>query len=92
MAREFFKSSHLNQIFTPPPSLANNSRGHSLKLHLPGCWRRERRGFFSIQVVPLWNSLSESTIQAETPHSFKPEVNRDWEKAEWRLDWEAKPT
>ena len=90
MARKIFKSGHLNQIFTP--SLANNSRGHSLKLHLPGCRRRERRGFFSIRVVPLWNSLSESTIQAETPHSFKAGVDRDWERAEWRLDWEAKPT
>ena len=88
MARKIFKSGHLNQIFTP--SLANNSRGHSLKLHLPGCRRRERRGFFSIRVV--WNSLSESTIQAETPHSFKAGVDRDWERAEWRLDWEAKPT
>ena len=90
MARKILKSGHLNQIFTP--SLANNSRGHSLKLHLPGCRRRERRGFFSIRLVPLWNSLSESTIQAETPHSFKAGVDRDWKRAEWRLDWEAKPT
>jgi len=90
IACKIFKPSHLNQIFTP--SLANNSRGHSLKLHLPGCRRRERRGFFSIQVVPLWNSLSESTIKAETPNSFKAGVDRDWERAEWRLKWEAKPT
>ena len=50
MAHKIFKSGHLNQIFTP--SLANNSRGHSLKLHLPECWRREQHGFFSIQEFP----------------------------------------
>ena len=90
MAHKILKSCNLNQIFTP--SLANNSRGHSLKLHLPGCRRREQCGFFSIWVVSLFNSLSKSTIQAEAPNSFKAGVDRDWETAEWRLDWEAKPT
>ena len=59
MEHKIFKSGHLKQIFTP--SLANNSRGHSLKLHLSGFWRREQHVTpFPFSVVPLCNSLNPS--------------------------------
>jgi len=32
------------------------------------------------------------SLTHETLRSFKAGVDRDWERAEWRLDWEAKPT
>src|ERR1043165_3730449 len=53
--------------------LDNNSRtrGHNFKLKLLNFKTTLRQNFFSIRVVPIWNSLPSDIVNSATLKSFK---------------------
>jgi hypothetical protein len=44
--------------------------------------------FFGAQGVPLWNSLSEATVQAKSIEAFKRSMDGDWRDMEWKFTWD----
>ena len=67
----FYKILHKNVDFRfalPAPSVA--TRGHSQKFLIPAVSSDMRKHFFLRRVLPVWNSLDESVIQAPSPASF----------------------
>jgi len=56
--------------------LDNNSRtrGHNFKLKLPNFKTTLRQNFFSIRVVPIWNSLPSDIVNSATLKSFKAKL------------------
>jgi len=57
-------------------SLSQNTRGHSHKLQVKAA-TGPRKNFYATRVVPLWNSLSESTVCARTVNEFKTGLKKD---------------
>ena len=49
----------------------NKTRGHNLKLRLPLCKTSIRQNFFSVRVVPVWNSLPSSIVNSTSLNLFK---------------------
>ena len=62
-------SPSLSHLFQYPP--ANVTRGHNFKLFVPRALSDIRTRFFSVRVVPLWNSLPDRIVSAATLSSFK---------------------
>ena len=58
------------------PSLSRHTRGHSQKLQVQQATGPRKR-FFSTRVTPLWNKLSETTVNAGTVNHFKTGLKRD---------------
>jgi len=54
----------------------SHTRGLSLKLRKPCCYKNIRKYFFSVRVINRWNSLSEATIQSSTVNKFKNHLQR----------------
>ena len=52
------------------------SKGHSLKIRGSKFKTELRRNYFSQRVVNLWNSLSQSAVDAGTVSKFKEELDR----------------
>lgn len=53
-------------------------RGHSLKVHVPRFNTSVRKNFFSIRVLPHWNSLPQRVIEAPTTVTFKKRLDDHW--------------
>jgi len=51
------------------------TRGHNLKLSVPRCRSEISRRFFNVRVVPTWNSLPATVVEAESVHSFKTRLD-----------------
>jgi hypothetical protein len=49
----------------------NKTRGHNLKLRLPLHKTSIRQNFFSVRVVPVWNSLPSSIVNSTSLNLFK---------------------
>jgi hypothetical protein len=47
------------------------TRGHNFKLRAPRCQTNCRRNFFSVRIIPVWNSLPFSLVNCETLVKFK---------------------
>ena len=65
-----------NSLFKPTRS--TTTRGHSLKLqvqHQTG----QRKSFFAARVTPTWNRLSQDTVDAPNPETFKFRLGKEWE-------------
>ena len=60
-----------NAYFFPPL----RTRGHSRKLFLPRVDTDIRSRFFSVRVVPLWNSLPEDVVSSPSLVSFKTRLH-----------------
>lgn len=58
-----------DEMFSLSPLL--NTRGHQFKLSHERCRLELRQRFFSVRVVPLWNSLPEWVVLSESIESFK---------------------
>ena len=86
--RKLLENDLLSHVFSL--SFSTTTRGHTKKLQAPRCIKQERQQFFSVRSVPLWNSLSEATVQSKTLDAFKKGVDQDWANAEWRLNWDVK--
>ena len=86
--RKLLENDLLSHVFSL--SFPTTTRGHTKKLQAPRCIKQERQQFFSVRSVPLWNSLSEATVQSKTLDAFKKGVDQDWANAEWRLNWDVK--
>ena len=59
-----------------PPSLAENTRGHQMKVqiqHATGL----RKHYFSTRVAHLWNSLSPKTIRSKSINIFKHNLSHE---------------
>ena len=56
---------------------SGTTRGHSEKLQTQRA-TGYRYHFFSTRVVKVWNSLSDSTVQATTVNELKSRLRRDW--------------
>ena len=58
-------------------SLSQQTRGHPLKLQVPGTQRETRRRFFSCRVIEEWNALSSEAVTAPSINMFKSLLHRD---------------
>ena len=54
---------------------SNNTRGHSLKVSLPGCSLDVRKKFFAIRSIEAWNSLPENLVEVPSSSLFKIKLN-----------------
>ena len=52
------------------------TRGHSLKLSVPLCKSNIRKNFFAVRVVPIWNSLPQQIVSANSPAAFKNQISK----------------
>jgi len=60
-----------------PPAIAQNTRGHDLKLQKQ--WATGPRArFFATRVVEDWNQLSQSTVPAKSVNHFRAGLRKDW--------------
>ena len=59
------------------PSLSQITRGHSKKIQVERFRLDIRKRFFSVRVVPVWNSLSNDAVTAKTIQSFKALLHRE---------------
>jgi hypothetical protein len=59
--------------FTEFFELDKNSitRGHNFKLRIPNCRMNCRKNFFSVRVIPAWNSLPHPLVNCKTVCQFK---------------------
>ncbi|KAK2712436.1 hypothetical protein QYM36_011205, partial [Artemia franciscana] len=60
-------------------SYQSHTRGHSKKL--PKCHVNTR-------MRPNWNSLSESTVTATSPITFKKSLDSEWSCRNWKYCWQ----
>ena len=58
------------------PTLSRKTRGHCLKYQLQQ-HQSYRSHFFSTRTTPLWNRLKETTVTANTIHTFKAHLAKD---------------
>ena len=86
------KHSSLSLVFSLP--LYSSTKGHSQKLQIPRRQHNVHQNFFIVCPVPLWNSLSDATVQSKTvkaslgycltlmnlalPNKFPQEVQSHW--------------
>ena len=47
------------------------TRGHNFKLLMPRWNTQHRHNFFSVRIVPVWNSLSFELVNSQSVNSFK---------------------
>ena len=50
-------------------------RGHAYMLHKPRCFSSNRRNFFSIRIVSMWNSLPAETTDLSGLDKFNNSVS-----------------
>jgi hypothetical protein len=50
------------------------TRGHNLKLLIPRCKTSCRQHFFSVRIVPVWNSLSNDLVNCQSLLKFKHDL------------------
>ena len=65
----------MNSMFSL--SLGHQTRGHTLKLQVNRARLDVRKRFFSQRVVPIWNGLSQRTVEASTLETFKSRLHGD---------------
>ena len=54
------------------------TRGNSLKLYQHKYNQDIRNNFYSVRVVPAWNSLPDEVIQAPSTAAFKSRLDKFW--------------
>ena len=67
----------------------HNTRGHSKKLPKSSSQSKTRQTFFSRRVINHWNKLKDSTVSAPSIQSFKNQLDKEWEKKQWRFNWQS---
>ena len=65
----------LQHIFHQP--IYSRTRGHSMRLFQTRASSEPRHRFFTMRVVPLWNSLSEAAVSCDSISSFKKALHRE---------------
>ena len=63
---------HLSSLFMLPDY--DRTRGHSKKIFQPQYSTDVRARFFSVRVIPIWNSLPEEAVSSITVHAFKRHI------------------
>lgn len=86
LAYKLMNSSVIKPILEQDQS--SRARGNPIKLRQRFSRKREKYNFFTNRVVPLWNSLSDSTVSAASVNSFKTGVDHDWRNKPWRTQWD----
>jgi hypothetical protein len=77
-------------IFSSSHSTSHHyTRGHSKKLPKLSSRSRTRQMYFSRRVINHWNQLKDSTVSAPSIQSFKCHLDKEWEKRQWRFNWES---
>jgi len=56
----------------------NRTRGNKFKLVQPHCHYDLRKYNFTNPVIPIWNSLSNHIVSAETVNTFKNRLDKFW--------------
>ena len=51
-----------------------NTRGHKFKLKIPKINNAIRKNFFSIRIIPIWNSLPSDVVSCTCCVSFKKQL------------------
>jgi hypothetical protein len=51
-----------------------NTRGHQFKLRIPKIHNTVRKNFFSVRIIPAWNSLSSEIVSSSCCASFKKQL------------------
>jgi hypothetical protein len=62
------------------------TRDHRYKIAQQGCRYDMRKHFFINRSVPIWNSLPDSVVSAETINTFKNRLDKFWEKQPFKYD------
>ena len=65
-----------------------NTRGHSKKIPKSSSRSKTRQTFFSRRVINHWNKMKNSTVSAPSIQSFKNQLDKEWERKQWRFDWQ----
>ena len=88
---DVFKILHYDLDVAPKLVLNNTSftRGNSLKF-LNHTVRYDLRKYaFPARIVNVWNSLSNTVVQATLIDTFKNRLDRFWENQEFKYDYTA---
>ena len=64
------------------------TQGNPIKLCQKFSRKHKKFNFFTNCVVPLWNSLSKSTVSAKSVDSFKVGVDHDWSGKSLKTQWD----
>ena len=56
---------------------SSRTRGHLYKIHVPISNLEVRRRYFSVRVIPYWNSLSAKTVESRCLSQFKKLLHSD---------------
>lgn len=71
--------------------LASETRGHRYKLVLNRCKYDLRKNYFANRIVPVWNSLPDIVVSAESINSFKSRLDKFWNNYDFVYDYRAGP-
>jgi len=63
--------------------------GNGYKLIQHHCHYDLRKFNFTIRVIPIWNSLSDHVVSAETDNTFKNRLDRFWSNQYVLYDYRA---
>ena len=76
----------INPIFNH--SEYTKTQGNSQELHQKFCRKHEKLNFLINCVVPLWSSLSKSTVSARSVESLKVGADQDWTGRSGKIKWD----
>jgi len=65
------------------------TRGNRYKLIQHHCHYDLRKFNFTNRVIPIWNSLSDYVVSAETVNTFKNRLDRFWSNQDALYDYRA---
>ncbi|MEE6507186.1 hypothetical protein FKM82_007991 [Ascaphus truei] len=57
------------------PRAVQRTRGHPLRLEERKFHQQQRKGFFTVRAVKMWNSLPMETVMADTIDLFKKRLD-----------------
>ena len=69
--------------------IRTRGRGNRYKLIQHHCHYDLRKFNFTNRVIPIWNSLSDYVVSAETVNTFKNRLDRSWSNQDVLYDYRA---
>lgn len=69
-------------IYDPQFDLVQLSRGNKYKLIQHHCRYNLRKFNFTIRVIPVWNSVPNHVVSADTINTFKNHLDKFWSDQE----------
>jgi len=66
-----------------------NTIGNIYKIQLTHMHYNLSKHFFSNRIIPVWNSLPNIIVNAESTNIFKNQLHGIWVNQEMKIDWHA---